>query len=210
MGGCKVRELSACQNICQDFGWITSLTEWLRNLAIVAGVVFAGLQLNSWKREAKATRRAQAAEDLITAAAEVDIALRYIRSPWGQSPPADDDHPQSFEWRERLQRVESRKEDFEKLRHAQVRVEAFVGNPDADAAVSELMDVRQEVWASLGSLVARQEYAERTDPSLREFYESLRWKVWGTYSERDQLGERQNSAIRTLERELYPIVRFER
>lgn len=188
--------------------WFSLVPTSATAVAVCLGVWVANRQLSAWRTQAVETRNAEVAEQLLFAAANVDAALRYIRNPWGNAPPEGEERA-GWEWRERLQRVDERKSDFDELQRSKIRARAFLGDPVLDSAVDELLSVRQEVWAALGSLVLRREVIGGQDRDLREFYHNLEWDVWGTYSDRDRLGTRQVQAIKTIEEHLYPVVRLQ-
>ena len=189
------------------FDWLNFLPDSVTALAVAAGVWIANKQLSAWRTQAVETRNAEVAEQLMFAATNADAALRFIRNPWGRAPGEGDD-PVGFVWRERLERMQEREADFDELRRAQIRAKAFLGNDRVNEAVASLFDVRQTVWAALGSLVQGHEDTA-TDEELRQFYMKLRWEVYGTYSDRDEVGKKQAKAIQEIEEELYPIIRMQ-
>lgn len=192
----------------EEFAEVVNALAQLGTFVVVGlGVWIAYRQLGSWRPEAQAMRRAQVAEEMISAANDVDAALRYIRSPWSNLPPDDDQDPKSYQWRERLERMDQRRSDFDRLRHAQIRCRAFLADQVLSQAVEQMFQVRQEVWAALGTLASGTE--TDGDRQLIDFYTDLRWKAWGSYSERDPLGTQQMQALKVIEAQLYPVVRLE-
>ncbi|MBQ4826207.1 hypothetical protein J4729_16850 [Leisingera sp. HS039] len=174
--------------------------------AVASGVWVAYRQLGAWRSEAQAKRKSDVAEEVISAANEADSALRFIRSPWSSIPPSGLDG-KGWQWRERLERIDQRKPDFARLRKAQVRFRAFVGDREVDEAVEKLFSIRQEVWAAVSTLVSGTE--TDGDKELVQFYVGLKKKVSGSYGEQDALGSQQIEALAVIERKLYPVVRFE-
>ncbi|MDP5219730.1 hypothetical protein Q5Y75_21120 [Ruegeria sp. 2205SS24-7] len=189
------------------FEGIAALSQVVIAGSVSAGVWVAYRQLGSWRTESQLTKRAVVAEELISAVHEADEALRFVRSPWSSVPADNLSNKMPSQWRERLVRLDKRRDDFLRLRRAQTRCRAFIGDSDVDASVEELFKIRQSVWAALETLDSGTE--DGGDEELREFYLGLSWKVWGGYNERDKLGLCQEAALSTIEDRLYPILRLQ-
>ena len=198
--------------VCALFSAITvesvsAAAQLITGVAVAVGVWIAWRQLGSWRDEAKSKRKALIAEELLDAAYACDRAIKYVRNPWGTKAPENDANPDTFARRERMNRSHEKQECFERLGVANVRSKAILGVEEVNAAVDALFDVKQEVDASLASLATRAGGREDTDTEA--FYEKCNRSVFGSYSERDELGTRQIKAIESLEEHLFPFVRFE-
>ena len=197
--------ITACENVCRDFYWVGPFTEWLRNLAIIAGVWVAYYQLNAWRREHISKRKAETAELLLSRATDLKAAIAGVRSPMEQVPADTDDRVNeiiNMKW----ERLRSHSETFDRLRELQVLHEALVGSEQVRLAVEEFFEVRQEVYAALATLHnwqlgpnPKKEHLELVDQLQKKIY------AMGKY---DELGPRLNAALETLRAELLPEIRM--
>ncbi|WP_170377852.1 hypothetical protein [Ruegeria atlantica] len=204
----EVEVITACENVCRDFYWVGPVTEWLRNLAIVIGVGVAYVQLNAWRREHVSKRTAETAEQLLSVALNVKLAIASVRSVMEQvRADADDTRQEIIDMK--LNRLASYKEDFERLRELQVLHEAYVGSNDVKSAVDELFDVRQEVYAALATL-SGWNLAANPRPEHVELYQQLNKAMYSTGGQYDELTPRVDAAIETLSQMLLPEIRMER
>ena len=202
-----IETITACENICRDFSWVGPFTEWLRNLAIVVGVWVAYYQLNAWRREHLSKRVAETAELLLSKAMNVKLAISSVRAAM-ENIPNDVENSEQAVIDIKRQRLQSYKDDFDRLRELQVLHQALVGTVEVKNAIDELFDVRQELYAALATLsgwklglVPNDEHLKLREKLMRDIY------PMGKY---DELGPRVKKAVETLEEHLLPEIRMER
>lgn len=189
--------------------WIAAISTAVGSLAVVVGLFKANSKISEAQNTAKQLRRSQVAEELISLALSVEDALRDVRHPL-TSIPLDRVKDPVFSYQQRLSRLASYDELFRKLRDAQIRVKALVGNAKVDQAVDSLFRARNQVVVSLQALA---EYASLGSDEInaqdREFKVTLRKTISGAGSADDELGVEVAASVKTIEIELNPIARLE-
>lgn len=193
-----------------------SITDWINSLAaaVGAGAVVVGLFGAKWtldanRRSARELRRSQVAEELIALAHNADDALKDIRNPF-DSIPKDKAGDKLYGYQKRYDRMASYNDLFKALREAQIRVRAVIGDPDIDAAVEALFKARHRVAIALEQLAEYiRDEVDQSDKDIRDLVKKWRTEVYGSYSERDELGQQIISAVNTIEQTLNPVARLE-
>ncbi|WP_141399404.1 hypothetical protein [Rhodobacter maris] len=189
--------------------WINAISAAMGAVAVIVGLFGANSKINEAQRTARELRRSQVAEELIALAHNAEDAFRDIRNPF-DSIPADKAHDERYAYQMRFERIGKYDELFRRLREAQIRVRAVVGNEAVDVATSDLFAARNQVAIALKTLA---EYVEDppTAPSEhdRRFKVKLRGEIWGSFNENDLLGKQIIRSVETIERELNPIARLE-
>lgn len=186
--------------------WVSAIANVGTAVAVIVGVVIARQQLNSWRSEARERRRADAAEKLIAAAYEVDDILKRTRSRF-DSIPQDKVDDKIFPIQRRYDRLFEASNSFEKLRRAQIAVRTLIGSEEVDQSVQVLFSVRGSVFAALEELADF--IREGPDSVDREFKIEMRRTAYGSYDDNDKIGQRQVSALETIEKSLMRYARLE-
>ena len=206
--------ITVCENLARDFSWLPDFLKWFSSLIAGFGPVLAlwgAIYLYYKKQEAerdavRRNRNALVAEETLMAIHDFDSALRLVRHPPVDLPPVGADR-RSHEWVVRLERMQGRKADFDKLRQMEVRAKAFLGNSNVDSAIAELFSIWTKLWAALDSLYRGDENTQ--DADLTTFYADLRKQARGSYSHEDEFGARQIAALEIIQTELYPLLRLQ-
>lgn len=175
-------------------------------ITLVIGVCVAYRQLGEWKRETKSKRSAEIAEELIARVYAASDAIDLIRTPVERVEESDDSRLSVMN--QKLERIQKFIPEFDNLRRSQVLARALVDSQKVNDAVEEIFDVRQEVYAAIETLQAT--HRDGAEPDIdKDFAWKLEMKMYATKGKHDELWPRQQAAIKTIESELYPIVRME-
>ncbi|MBL1436766.1 MAG: hypothetical protein COB08_011295 [Rhodobacteraceae bacterium] len=105
-------------------------------------------QLEAWRVEKRAIRRSEIAEELIIAAYNASDFLKSVRSPF-DSIPKDKASDKLFPLQRRYEQFSKHSDLFERLRQAQFRSIAIIGNEDVDSAVNILFSIRGEIISTI-------------------------------------------------------------
>lgn len=191
----------------QIFEGIVGVSQLATTIFIGLGVAVAYRQLNAWKDERRFRLRSDSALELMVAAHEVSDRLKSLRSPF-DSIPEEKLKDKYYKFNKRLELFHGAAEVFERLRLAQLKASAILGNTEVDQAVDVLFEVRHNTIVAIEMLATRSEVFGDEDPATRSLYERLRMDMWGTSSEKyDPLGMKQLDAMKTIKVELLPVVR---
>lgn len=188
--------------------WISAISGFVGAVGILVGFLFAKWQINAWRSEARDKRRSEVAEELILAVHNVDDALRSIRSPFDRVP-ADKANDKTYTYQTRYKRVVDQIETFQKLRQANIRADAVLGNHEVDEAVKSLFDVRSRVIVAI-EMLADEVGDLDPSPEGKKLRSELRSDMFGSYGDRDSLGKMQEVAVKTVTEQLSPIARLEK
>lgn len=166
-------------------------------LFIVAGlgVWVAYSQLEASRTERHNQRRAELAEEMIVIVHQVLDAFKHIRNPF-DSIPQDKIQDKEFVYRKRYERITESNELFRKLREFQVRVDALAGFPATESFVTKLFNARADVAMAIEELIdfAGKDLGDR----YRDEKTIARKNLYGTWSERDKLGQEIQAAVRGI------------
>jgi len=188
--------------------WINAVAAAIGAIAILIGLFGANRKFNESSRAAKALRRSEVAEELIALAYNADDALREIRNPLDRIP-AEKAGDRVYGYQKRYERIVKHNELFKDLREAQIRYRAVIGDLDVDEAVEELFKARNSVAIAIETLA---DYARDGDTHSEDLDHvfNLKRMLFGSYSERDELGTSINNAVKKIEKRASPIARLER
>lgn len=189
--------------------WINAISVAVGSLAVCIGLVGAKLQIERSRKDARAIRRSEVAEELISLSHTALDSLRQLRSPM-DSIPREKLKDKVYPYQTRYERVVASNDLFKKLRDAQIRVRAVIGDAEVDKAVDSFFNARNAVAISLQHLA---EEANRDEPlqdaSDRDWKRKLRSDVYGLFNESDELGNGVVMSLKTIEEKLNPIARLE-
>ena len=188
--------------------WLSAGGNLITAVAVATGVFIAWKQLSIWKNEAVTRRRAEVAEGLLSAAYNVDDILRSLRSPFDSIPIEEKDNPR-YIYEQRYKRFVERSEDFAELRRAEVRAFPFFQHTTLKDVIAVFYKVRADAMIAIDMLSSRTDLAGE-DQDTREMYAQMRHDMYGSYSARDVLGQKQIAAMKALEEMLLPAIRLER
>ncbi|OWY03233.1 hypothetical protein [Thioclava sp. IC9] len=206
--------ITACQNVCVDFWWVGPVTEWLRNIALIAGVVIGWRQLEAWRREKVAVKRAELGEELVAVASELTDKIASIRSPIGYGPPDGEEDDGTFDFRRRLREIGALDTDFEKLRHLQVRSKAFFGDANLSDAIDSFFEVRARLVVTLGGRIRMirgqaTEYGRALTDRQSDRMEQYENIIWKGQVDEDPIDCVMNPALSQIENTMIPHIRLE-
>ncbi|MCK0171338.1 hypothetical protein MWU53_09745 [Aliiroseovarius sp. S1123] len=190
--------------------WINAIAAAVGAVAVVVGLFGANSKLNEARRTARQLRRSEVAEELVALAHNVDDALRDIRNPM-DSIPKDKAGDKLYAYQRRYERIVKYNDLFKSLRDAQIRVRAVIGDKEVDGAVELLFKARQRVAIAIELLAdyIRDDVGARTLEE-RDHKIKLRHDMYGSFSDRDELGQSVADAVQLIERHLNPIARLEK
>lgn len=206
--------ISACENICSDFNWVGPVTEWLRNIAIVVGVVVAWRQLGSWRREKFAVKLSDLSEELFASSSELAMKLADIRSPLGYGPPSGEEDDGTYDYKRRLKLLAELDDDYLQLRRLRLRQKALIGDKVLDSAIGKFFVARTELFIALRGLirtqldlVAGRIPADRTT-ERHDRYEAIMWEG-GDFEGNDPIKKSIDEALIQIEERTIPLIRLE-
>ncbi len=188
---------------------INSLSAAVGALAILIGLFGANSTIKA-RRSAKQLRQSEVAENLIAISLSIEDAFRHMRSPMFYIPCEKKDD-KNYEYKTRYERIIEYSPLFKELRDAQIRVRAVLDKQEVDSAVEKLFQARADVLTAiqgLSDLILN----DNIDPLTKDEKELRnKWKadMYGTFSERDELGTSILNAIKKIEEDLSPIARLE-
>jgi hypothetical protein len=187
--------------------WISSIAAAVGALAVVFGLFRADKKVDEVQANARILKRAEVAEDLIALALNVEDAMKDIRNPI-DSVPKDMAGDARFGYQRRYDRVVKYNDLFRRLREAQIRERTIIGDAEVNEAVETLFDVRNEVAVSI-ELLADHSDESPVSAEDRESRLRLRRVVFGSFSEKDEIGKRVTVAVQTIESKLKPFARLD-
>ena len=196
--------ITACENVCRDFYWLGPVTDWLRNVAIILGVIIAAYQISAWRREHLYKARAEIALDLFNAANETARHISSVRAVMESMPPGST-FPERVE--HKLRKYWDGYSVVEDLKRLLIKADAFLGRSDVVEAVELLLTA---VGETQGTFLTLKGYdGKRTgDLDADEFYSKLILLMHERKD--DKIMIKQAEAMDTLRTILFPIIRLER
>lgn len=178
------------------------------------GVWIAFRQLDTWKREKLAVKRAELAEELVAITFELSAKFSAIRSPFGYGPPDDKDDDGTFDFFRRLEMLKELDDEFALLRQLKVRHRALIGESSAGGAIQIFFDARVQILLGInGKIRGIREPSQfgrpYTDAELKrsEKYDSLVWE--GYAGESDPIKSLVDPALVEIESAMIPLIRLE-
>jgi len=187
--------------------WINAGAAAVGAFVLLFGLLGANFKFNESQRTARQTRRSHVAEELIALSFNVDDALKEIRNPLS-SIPKDKVDDKTYTYEKRYSVIVKYNDLFKRLRNAQIRVRAVIGDAAVDAAVEKLFKARNEVVIAI-EILADYEREDSLNSEDKSHRIELRRKMYGSYSERDEFGKTITSAVSLIEKNLSPIARLE-
>ena len=187
--------------------WINAIAAIIGALAVVVGLFGANRKINEAQTSARLLRRSQIAEDLIALAHNADDALRNVRSSFG-SIPREEVSNKLYLYQQRHDKLIDRNSLFARLREAQIRARAVIGDDDVEAAVEKFFRVRHRVSIA-NSMLADMINDDDDDQETRELKRKLSSELHTKHDDQDELTQEIVSALNTIEQKLSPIARLE-
>lgn len=187
--------------------WISSIAAAVGAFAVLFGLLRADKKVDEVLTNARLLKRSEVAENLIALALNVEDAMRDIRNPFDRIS-ADKAGDAKYSYQRRYDRIAKYNEVFENLRSAKIRARAIIGDDDVNSAVEKLFKARSDVAIALETLA---DYVDDKTFSQdeREHRVELRKTVYGSFSERDELGSEVSKAVDLIEKKLSPFARLE-
>ena len=189
---------------------VNTVSAAVGSFAIVIGLFGANSTIKANRRSAKQLRQSEVAENLIAISLSIEDAFRHMRNPIDRIPDEKTDD-KNYYYKMRYERIFEYNPLFKKLRDAQIRVRAVLDKKEVDEAVETLFKARTNVLIAiegLSDLILNDNIGPLTkdEKELRN-----KWKadMYGTFSERDELGTSILNAIKKIEEDLSPIARLE-
>ncbi len=191
-----------------------SITDWMQALSgivsaagVVGGILVAWCQLNSWRNQSLVQRRSELAENILSAAKEIDDVMRNVRSLFGSGVPEDKRADKYFILNEKLRRLNDNSAAFQFLRKSQVKAKFIIQDTAVDAAIEQLFQARVDFLEAIDSVATYRDNPPQSDESKKLLNESER-DMYGTYSDRDRINRSIQDALIKLEVRLGPTVRL--
>ncbi|NOE19965.1 hypothetical protein GS634_17715 [Ruegeria atlantica] len=189
--------------------WINAGSAAIGALAILIGLFGANAKINENRRTARQIRRSEVAEELIALSHNVEDAFAHIRNPM-VSIPKDRLSDKKYAYQQRYERLASYNNLFKKLRDAQIRVRAVIGDREVDQAVEVLFRTRAQLATAIEILADYTDWeASELDQMEKDHRKKLRSDLYGSFSRSDDLGSKITEAVSVIENKLSPIARLE-
>lgn len=174
-------------------------------IAVFAGVWVAYHQLKANRKAASLRRSAELAEELIVVASQLEDAFKRMRNPFDSIPEEHKDD-REFMYQKRYERITEANDLFLKLREFQIRCEAVIQDVDIKKSVTELFNFRADIAIAIEELIDenRLEIEERSN----QRWQDARKTLYGSWSERDELGTKILNSIEGLIDVVKPYANF--
>jgi hypothetical protein len=183
-------------------------------ISIAVTAYFAVKSLRAWRQQLVGKRRFEIAEETIVAAYRVREALEWIRSPASWSGEATDRTKEAGETEAvaqmrdtyfvPLKRIKETSEDFSQLGKTKLLARIHFGEP-AEVAIQELIRIRHQVSVAARMLVDH--VGDRNGDLDNKFWEKLRWEIWATDDENDQLTPKISLTVKKIEEICTPYLK---
>jgi hypothetical protein len=187
--------------------WISSISSFVSAVAVVCGLIFARQQLNSWRTEAKETRKRELAEEVWATAHKVIDEFRSLRNSFS-SIPVSEIANRGYDYERRYKQLRTKDALFESLRDLQIRAKSILQDQDVDAAIDGIANARIEFANSLNEIVELQSEKIEMNSDLRQMMIDARKIVYGRFDNSDEFGKKLNSRLTVLETKLGPTMRL--
>ncbi len=194
---------------------ITALATLAGAGAVIIGVFIANNKLNESLETRRETKRAEVAENLIVLAHKTHYALDDIRRSYSTII-FKKEYPQSDQFEFHNQQLEKHKQTFERLQEAEIYARTILGYDDVKDAVKTLYNMHSDIFNTFGDLqMWQEEYSHsrgKDKKNHKENYEklkNLRKSICGIHSNDNDISQRINNALKTIETKLSPIARIE-
>jgi len=189
--------------------WISSIAAAIGALAVVIGLFRADKKVSEVLRNARLLKRSEIAEELIAIALNVEDAMKDIRNPF-DSIPKEKAQDRLYGYQRRYERLAKYNELFQRLREAQIRERALIGDSEVSRSVDVLFDARSEVAVAIEMLAdLSQEIDSRPSQEERDQRVRMRRTLYGSFSDADELGSKVSGAVNEIEERLRPYARLE-
>ena len=180
------------------FEGISSIAQLVMAFAVSVGVWVAYRQLEGWRKERQTIRKSEVAEEMIFIVSNIEDAFKNIRNPM-DSIPEDKAGDKKFVYERRYQRITDANELFQRLREFQIRCDTVIGSEATKPHVTALFDARAEVVVAIEELYDLSEAS--SDAAAKELRINRRI-LYGSWSDKDELGVKILSAIEAIKSEL--------
>jgi hypothetical protein len=187
--------------------WISSIATAAGALAVIWGLLRANEKIDEFQTNTRIAKRAEAAEDLIALALNAEDAFRDMRNPF-DSVPVDKVGDAKYAYQRRYDRVTKYSDLFQRLREAQIRQRTLIGDDEVNRAVIELFNARADVVFAIQDLARSVD--EETEGNVdRDSRKQSLSDLYGSFSERDELGKKIIGSVQKIEEKLKPFARLE-
>ncbi|QNR62900.1 hypothetical protein H9N28_15340 [Rhodobacter capsulatus] len=174
-------------------------------MAAAIAVIAANRQVEAWRAEARAKRRAEIAEELVSLAFEVEDAFRAIRHPSMSLVGVNKENSLVY-FERKLSRMGTYDELFLRFRRAQIRVKAIIGNAVVDEAVNTIHASRNRLVIALSALLAESKMSSPNNDS--KFSDEWRSMASSNQNNDDETSVELSSCVKTIYAELNSIVQL--
>ncbi|AGI66145.1 hypothetical protein OAN307_c04020 [Octadecabacter antarcticus 307] len=209
-----LNEVAASGWIC-ELGAGTTVTDWINALAaligasaVLFGFITASSKFSEAQASARALRRSQIAEDLIALSHNTDDALRNVRSAL-QTTLREKVADKHYLFQKQHDKLVEYNGLFERLREAQIRARAVIGDDDVEASVEVFFIVRNRVSIANIMLAQMVDESDSHDDETRKHEKELRGDLCAHYGDQDELSKKIEAAVKTIELKLSPIARLD-
>ena len=183
--------------------------------AVIWGAITANRKLSESLETKRQTKRAEVAENLIVLAHKTHYALDDIRRSYARILFKNED-PQSYQFEHHDKQLAKHGQTFERLQEAEIYARTILGYDDVKDAVEILYKMHNNIFFDFEELkmLERESRLHREeDKKIRkENYEklkNLRKNICGINSNDNDISQKINNALKTIETKLSPIARIE-
>ncbi|WP_162561786.1 hypothetical protein [Limimaricola hongkongensis] len=201
--------ISACENVCQDFGWISKIVPIMGDVGSFAagiGLIIAFIQLSRWRHEAQSRKRAEVAEECLVAVRGVDYALNSIRHPVRRLVEVER-LTSDLVFKDSLKKMADAEGVFQKLKSAQVRCDIHFGDAVVTSSIKELFFIRANIINALQKLI---ELSKATASVQDEQAVELTSIAFSSAGGEDEISKKQSEAVDGIFKVLLPIAQLEK
>lgn len=186
--------------------WLLAAGAIISALGVWGGVITAWTQLKSWRNQLLTQRKSEIAENILSAAYEIDDVMRRVRS-IVEHVPIEKVGEKLFIYNEKIRRLNENSSSFDMLRKNQVRAKFVIQNPAVDRAIDQLFDARAEFRVAIEMMAMYENNPPQSEDSRKNYNESQR-NIYSTGSSRDKIYVSIQDALIKLETLLGPFVKL--
>ncbi len=183
--------------------------------AVIWGAITANRKLSESLETKRQTKRAEVAENLIVLAYKTLYALDDIRRSYGYIS-RKPEYTQADQIKHHDKQLEKHGQTFERLQEAEIYARTILGYDDVKDAVKTLCNMHNRIFFDFGELRMYEadfyQHREGDKQIRKEKYQDikkLKENVYGIHSNDNEISQKINNALKTIETKLSPIARIE-
>ncbi len=194
---------------------ITALATLAGAGAVIWGIIIANNKLNESLETKRQTKRAEVAENLIVLAHKTHYALDDIRRSYAGILFKKED-TQSYQFEFHNKQLAKHGHTFESLKEAEIHARTIFGYDDVKDAAEILYKMHNNIFFDFEELKMLQRefrlHREEDEKIRKENYKNitnLQKNICGIRSNDNEISQKINNALKTIETKLSPIARIE-